>query len=299
MSAIENWSTTAASNNAASPNGWPEGMPPSGVNDSARENMAQIKTWWEQIGRNFITGLTLSNDTDADHDIAIAAGAARDATNAVDMALSATLTKQIDATWAVGDDAGGLDTGSVGNSTLYAVWLIKRSDTGVVDALFSTSFTSPTMPTNYDYKRLIGAVKTDGSANIIAFTQVGDYFRYTGDVITDVSDSTITDNTFEVGTLSAPPNSLAHIYANATNTAMTGANLNVYVRYNGSADAASLNEAFAAIQNANPPDSIGGIGFVLTDGSGQIQYAAKEPDGTATVTISTFGFQMLTRSNPL
>jgi hypothetical protein len=36
------YSTTAASNNSASPNGWPEGMAPSGVNNSARENMAGI-----------------------------------------------------------------------------------------------------------------------------------------------------------------------------------------------------------------------------------------------------------------
>lgn len=36
------YSRTPASNNSASPNGWPEGMPPSGVNDSARQMMADI-----------------------------------------------------------------------------------------------------------------------------------------------------------------------------------------------------------------------------------------------------------------
>lgn len=45
--AIKDWSTTAASNNTASPNGFPEGMAPSGVNDSAREVMAQIRGWYE------------------------------------------------------------------------------------------------------------------------------------------------------------------------------------------------------------------------------------------------------------
>ena len=30
MSNVKTWSTTAASNNAASPDGWPENMPPSG-----------------------------------------------------------------------------------------------------------------------------------------------------------------------------------------------------------------------------------------------------------------------------
>jgi len=46
MSKVNTWSTTAASNNSASPNGWPEGMPPSGVNNSAREMMAQVRNVW-------------------------------------------------------------------------------------------------------------------------------------------------------------------------------------------------------------------------------------------------------------
>lgn len=47
--AIQDWSTTASSNNSSSPNGFPEGMAPSGVNNSAREVMAQIRRWAEQI----------------------------------------------------------------------------------------------------------------------------------------------------------------------------------------------------------------------------------------------------------
>ena len=47
MSNISTWSTTAASNNAASPNGFPEGMLPSGVNNAAREVMAAVRAWFE------------------------------------------------------------------------------------------------------------------------------------------------------------------------------------------------------------------------------------------------------------
>lgn len=51
MSNISTYSTTAASNNSATPDGWPEGMPPSGVNDSARENMAAMaKLFKDQNG---------------------------------------------------------------------------------------------------------------------------------------------------------------------------------------------------------------------------------------------------------
>ena len=45
MSKIGSWSISADANTSASPDGFPEGMAPSGVNDAAREMMAQIKTY--------------------------------------------------------------------------------------------------------------------------------------------------------------------------------------------------------------------------------------------------------------
>jgi hypothetical protein len=121
------------------------------------------------LPRMYISGLTYANNsTDPTNDIDIAAGACRDATNAVDMTLSATLTKRLDAAWAVGTGNGGLDTGAIGNNDYY-IWLIKRSDTGVVDALFSLSASAPTVPADYDYKRLIGWFKRVGGT-IVTFT---------------------------------------------------------------------------------------------------------------------------------
>jgi hypothetical protein len=50
MSDIESatYSEAAGGNNAASPNGAPEGMAPSGVNDTIREIMAAIKRDWNR-----------------------------------------------------------------------------------------------------------------------------------------------------------------------------------------------------------------------------------------------------------
>ena len=48
MSNISAWKDTAASNNAAVPDGWPEGQPPSSVNNCAREMMRAIRVQWEQ-----------------------------------------------------------------------------------------------------------------------------------------------------------------------------------------------------------------------------------------------------------
>lgn len=115
-----------------------------------------------------IQGLTYApNGSDPANDIDIAAGVAMDATG-VYLLRGSAMTKQLDAAWAVGNNAGMLDTGAVGNNDYY-LWVIGRSDTGVVDYLASLSSTAPTMPANYDFKRLFGWVKRSGGANV-AFT---------------------------------------------------------------------------------------------------------------------------------
>ena len=126
--------------------------------------------------QGYLFGLTLSNNgSDATNDIDIATGvAAADTSPYYLMQLTSALTKRLDAAWAVGTGNGGLDTGSIAN-TSYHVWLIQRSDTGVVDALFSTSATSPTMPSNYDRKRRIGSILRSGGT-ILAFRQFDDRF---------------------------------------------------------------------------------------------------------------------------
>ena len=47
MAEIYDWNADADLNSAASPNGWPEGMAPSAVNDSGREMMAVIARYRE------------------------------------------------------------------------------------------------------------------------------------------------------------------------------------------------------------------------------------------------------------
>ncbi len=142
-----------------------------------------------QTQRGQLYGLTLSNNvSDATNDIDIAVGeCASDDTIPWLMTLSSSLTKRLDAAWAVGSGNGGLDTGSITNGT-YHVFLIQRSDTGVVDALFSNSVTAPIMPANYDRKRRIGSIIRNGGT-ILAFVQRGDHFDYVS-ALTDRSSTT-------------------------------------------------------------------------------------------------------------
>ena len=275
-----------------------------GTNGQVLTSNGTNPTWATVAGvsailpEDYIAKLTLSKSS-ADV-LAIGAGRCRDATNTHDMALAA-FTKDVSSTWVVGTGNGSRDTGSYSASTTYAVWLIFRSDTSVVDVLTSESFTAPTMPTNYDFKRLIGFFVTDTGPDILAFTQVGDYFRFTGDIIADIADATITDDTFETGVLSVPPSCLAHVYVRAVGNT-SGNLMRVHIRTAGAADAATQDEAWAVAQNNDGADvmnQVGGIGMVLVNSSSQINYAALESGGTVTVSVSTLGCTMLTRSNPI
>jgi hypothetical protein len=139
-------------------------------------SIAKLQSAVLQGMRGNIAGLTLSNNgSDATNDIDIAAGSAVDSSVADVLVLASALTKQLDAAWAVGTNAGGLDTGAIANGT-YHVFLIKNPTTGVVDALFSASATAPTMPSGYTLKRRIGSILRE-SAAIVTFKQAGDLFQ--------------------------------------------------------------------------------------------------------------------------
>lgn len=116
-------------------------------------------------GYSFGLGLSTSG-VDPANDVDIASGAAASDVPPFNlMQLGSALTKRLDASWSVGNNQGGLDTGAVSAAATYYIWLIQRSDTLVVDVLFSLSSTVPTMPANYDRKRLIGSLVRTGSVN--------------------------------------------------------------------------------------------------------------------------------------
>jgi hypothetical protein len=246
------------------------------------------------VPRGHIAGLTLSNNgTDAVNDIDIAIGMAADSTNAVLMTLASALTKRIDAAWAVGSGNGGLDgTESVGGtpdvSTWYHVWLIRRPDTGVVDALFSESATAPTMPTNYTQKRRLGAVYNNSSGDIRAFTQNGDEFLLNTSIL-DVNSSALTTASTTY-TVSVPTglkvNALMRIL-----TSNGAAGTLIYIRSLDEADlapsasAAPLGSTSVSIASGS---NMAGHFNIRTDTSAQL--AARSDVASTTIRIATFGW---------
>lgn len=89
--------------------------------------------------------------------------------------LAPTAAQTLTASTAV-SGLGGIDTGSVANSTWYSVWVISNGT--LWNTLLSTSDTSPTMPVGYTYKARVGWVRTDGSANLYRTMQKGRKAHY-------------------------------------------------------------------------------------------------------------------------
>jgi hypothetical protein len=141
----------------------------------ANSNNANGLNWDYPALRSYLSGCTLST-AGSSATMSIAAGTAVDSTNVSAMVLAA-IAKTTSA-WAVGTAQGGLDTGAIANATWYHFYAIKRTDTGVVDVVFSTNASLPTLPANYTLYRRIGSGLTDGSAHWVLFTQTGDDFYW-------------------------------------------------------------------------------------------------------------------------
>lgn len=126
--------------------------------------------------RNYISGLTLST-AGASTTFGIAAGMGANSTNVDYISLASAYTKTT-SSWALGTAVGSLDTGTIAASTWYHVFLIKRTDTNVVDVLTSLSATAPTMPSPYTLFRRIGSMRTNASSQWGKFVQDGDVFTW-------------------------------------------------------------------------------------------------------------------------
>lgn len=101
------------------------------------------------------------------------------------MTLSSSLTKQSDAAWAAGDNAGAMDTGSRVASTVHYFWMVMDVTNSLVDVIMSVSNSSPTLPSGYTKKRLIGATyNVSGGGGLVSFRQAptsfgGNYCEFT------------------------------------------------------------------------------------------------------------------------
>ncbi len=190
----------------------------------------------------FLWGLTLKNDdTDPTNSIDILSGSAAEegVTTPAIITLASPLSKSVATNWVAGgvpgSPVGGLDTGSVSNAT-YHVFLIKNSSSGAVDALFSLSPTSPTMPTGFNRHRRIGSIMRVGGNNR-GFIQHGDEFLWRSNgAIVDVS--VTNPGTAAINRTVSVPSGIeveAYIRIDTANTS-SGGLFTTYVSYLGLSD---------------------------------------------------------------
>lgn len=234
--------------------------------------------------RGYIGGLKLSNAADADHDITVAAGSCVDTTGVFPMILATAITKQIDATWAAGTNAGGLFSGSVANNTLYYVFLIRKTSDGSIDAGFDTSVTAANIPSGYAAYRRIGAVRTDSSANIRPFTQNGEMFMLT----TPVQDTNGTVNASRslVGTI-VPPSMLGLFRVSGFNT---GSSVSIVFQPVAETDAAPSQSASPGITLRSEVANQGAGAHIELAVDASSQIAVRATEATTTYQVVTRGW---------
>lgn len=202
--------TTSGITVIANPSGGDVLAERNGIAETAGTIAITLSGTHTSLGYGALVGMTLSNNvSDATNDIDFAAGKCTDSTNVM-LILCGALTKRLDANWVVGTNQGGLDTGSIANTTYHCFAIRKNSD-GSGDFLFSTSATAPTMPTGYTYFRRIGSIVRTGGA-IKAFTQTGDYFQWTVQAQDIAANITADTATLRVLTVPAGISVLADIH---------------------------------------------------------------------------------------
>lgn len=169
MSAISTWSTTAASNNSASPDGFPEGMAPSGVNDSAREVMAAVRTWYEDaqwIDYGYThtyasgTSFTVAQDITADYVVGRRIRAVGSGTGTIEGSIATSSYSAPNTTVTVTWDSGSLQN----ESLMVSILILSEVKSSTVQADTISEITSANGVTVDGVSLKDGGVDVNGNA---------------------------------------------------------------------------------------------------------------------------------------
>jgi hypothetical protein len=233
--------------------------------------------------RSYLAGLTLSTaGSSANFGVTVGVATSDDAT--VSMTLPTSYAKTTGA-WAVGSGNGSLDTGTIANNTWYHVFLIERTDTGVVDVLISLSATAPTLPTSYTKQRRIGSMKTDGSARWTSFVQVGDEFLWATSAA-DASGLAVSTTPSSVA-LTVPTGVI--VWAKFTALSAAGSSMYAYFySLDRGAQASGTSPLNASLANIGASDQSSGDFTIRTNTSRQI--GAVSSVSSNAIYIGTYGW---------
>jgi len=213
----------------------------------------------------------------------IGTGRCRDDSDTDDILFQTTQTINLGTT-----GANGLDTGSQASDTMYYIWAIKNPTSKAVAGLASLSGTSPTMPSGYTLKRVIGAIRSDDSTEICDFEVLGKGRRRRLIYHVDRNDLTVLSG----GTATSASGTDVDLSDYLPPVISREAEIHCYT------SAATSRFAF------DPNDLVTGVDFnarhlawkahgattinIVTDSSALIEY--RRIDGTASVNIEVLGY---------
>jgi hypothetical protein len=254
------------------------------------------------LPRGFLEDITMSVGTDAAHDTDIGVGECRDAVDTYNILIASSISKQIDVNWAAGGTpgtpAGGIASslGGVASGTWYHVFVIANPTTGAVDAGYDTDLAAVNLladATGFTKYRRVGSVRTDGSANILPYTQQGNEFLW-DDPVLDVNAVGFT-TTAQVPTMTVPSGVKIHHIgdwgANETGTASQSSG--VLVTALDQNDTAATVGIFATVSlwngaaNANTSSS---RVVTRTNLNSQVRWRASHTDAAYTLSCVTHGW---------
>lgn len=241
-------------------------------------------------------GCNIANDTtDTQHDIKITAGKRRNHDDTVNLTLESDLIKQADASFTAGNNQGGLSSSlTLLSDTWYHVFLVKIGSS--IDVLFDTDFDCANGIADHsvtDYRH-IGDFLTDGSADILGFTKIGN--RVVWKTLSVDSNISATSGTGTLGTIKVPPNQNVKAQLTA-NTQTAGNQQGTLISSPLSDDVAAVWNSGGAIINiggqTNTGSYVGDVAYVevITNTSKQVR--ARTTTSTLTVYITTHGWEYI------
>lgn len=173
------------------------------------------------LPQGYISGCFCETQADADHDIRIQTGVCRDESDTYNIDHSSNITKQIDAVWSAGNNAGGRASAvSLSANLTLHYFLIVKAD-GTRDAGFDTALGAGNLltdATDYVGYRRIMSFRLDGSSNIRPFifqdAGTGYHMIYT-DPTLDISTNSLTTTRTSFGMQSVPQGLNLRVTGNA------------------------------------------------------------------------------------
>ena len=164
-----------------------------------------------------------NNATDANNDIDFSDGNAPLNDGSGQILLSSTLVKRLDASWVAGTNQGGLFSGTKAINTWYYLFAIVNTTTGATDAGFDSSVSGANVPSGWKISKILHAIKTDGTGNILQGKFYSDGWFYYNSEQGEYQTTATTAGTF-INLSFAPKDkaSMTHLTAVSVNNGSSG-----------------------------------------------------------------------------